>query len=238
MANTVYNWIDSLLSAVYPPTCVLCQAAGHEGMDICPGCLADLPHNRNCCALCALPLPSRHPTDSLCGECQRHAPVFDRCYSAFLYREPLSQLVTGLKFQARMHYGRLLGQLLVRGLREQGAPIPQVLLPVPLHPQRLRERGYNQSLEVARWVARGLGLNLDSETCTRPRATAAQSGLSLKERHRNMRGAFSVARPLEADRVAILDDVVTTGSTVTELAKVLKNAGAKRVDVWAVARTE
>ena len=238
MTRKVYNWIDSLLSTVYPPICVLCQAAGLEGMDICPGCLADLPHNRSCCALCALPLPSGHPAGRLCGECQKHAPAFDRCYSAFLYREPLSQLVTGLKFHGRMHYGRLLGQLLVRTLREQGALTPALLIPVPLHPQRLRERGYNQSLELARWVARDLGLNLDSETCTRPRPTAAQSGLSLKERPKNVRGAFSVVRPLEVEKVAILDDVVTTGSTVSELAKVLKRAGVKRVDVWAVARTE
>lgn len=238
MVHKVYNWIDSLLSAVYPPTCVLCQAPGHEGMDICPGCLADLPRNRSCCPVCALPLPAGHPPGSPCGACQKHAPVFDACHSAFVYREPVSRLVTGLKFHSRMHYGRLLGQLLARSLREQGAPMPQLLIPVPLHTQRIRERGYNQSLELARWVARDLDLTLDGESCSRIRSTAAQSDLSLKDRRRNVRGAFAVVRPLAADQVAILDDVLTTGSTVSELAKVLKGAGAIRVEVWAVARAE
>ncbi len=238
MAGTVYHWIDSLLSVVYPPTCVLCRAPGHRGMDLCSGCLAELPHNPSACPGCALPLPDDHPLGSPCGGCQRTPPLFDHCYGAFLYREPISRLVGGLKFQGHLHYGRLLGELLSRNLRERGAAIPELLIPVPLHGQRMRTRGYNQALEIARWVTRTLAVPLDTESCARTRATAAQSDLALEARRRNLRGAFTLVRPLRARHVAVLDDVVTTGSTVSELARVLKRGGVERVDVWAVARTE
>lgn len=144
----------------------------------------------------------------------------------------------GLKFQGSLHQGRLLGELLVRSLQARALPRPELLVPVPLHSGRIRARGYNQALEIARWVARALALPLDSASCRRMRATAAQSDLPLEERRRNIRGAFTLVRPLGVRHVALLDDVVTSGATVSELTKVLKRAGVARVDVWAVARTE
>lgn len=238
MTPEVYRRLEALLSAVYPPTCLLCHAPGHSGMDICHACLEALPHNRNACARCALPLPHSAAPDAICGGCQAQPPAYSRCYGAFLYRDPISRLVSGLKFRGRVQYGRLLGQLLVDSLHRLDAAVPELLIPVPLHRDRIRQRGYNQSLEIARWVARALGVPLSRRACERQRSTAAQSDLTLKERRRNIRGAFAPLGPIAADHVAILDDVVTTGSTVSELAKVLKQAGAKRVDVWTIARTE
>jgi ComF family protein len=115
--------------------------------------------------------------------------------------------------------------------------MPDLILPVPLHATRLRERGYNQAAEIARTVGRELSIPVDLRSCARVLATTPQSGLEQKARRRNVRGAFRVVRSPGADRIAILDDVVTTGSTVSELSKALLKAGAERVDVWAAART-
>jgi ComF family protein len=149
----------------------------------------------------------------------------------------LPALIGGAKFRSRLNLARLLGQCLALSLSERDAEMPGLIVPVPLHSKRLRERGYNQALEVARSLGRELSIPIAAGCCARVLATAPQAGLEQKERRRNIRGAFDVLRPPPADRVAIVDDVVTTGSTVSELARVLLKAGVKRVDVWAVART-
>jgi ComF family protein len=146
--------------------------------------------------------------------------------------------VGGAKFRARLNLIRLLGQCLALSLRERGAVMPELIIPVPLHPARQRERGYNQALELARPLSRELSIPVDAKSCVRVQATAPQAGLEGKARRRNVRGAFRVSLAPPANHVALLDDVVTTGSTVAELAKVLLKAGVGRVDVWAVARTE
>ena len=247
-------WLDRLLQRLYPPTCILCGAAGHDGLDLCSGCRADLPHNRPACPRCAIPLPEEQAVDPegfgspaeagtprtdlvLCGRCQRHPPPFAASYAAFRYEGPVPALVAGMKFRARFNLARLLGQCLALALLEQGAERPGLILPVPLHRKRLRERGYNQALEVAREVSGALAIPIDRTSCIRSLHTSAQVGLDDRERRRNVRGAFAVLRPPAAAHVAILDDVVTTGSTVAELARVLVAAGVERVDVWAVART-
>ncbi|WP_369406459.1 ComF family protein [Candidatus Thiosymbion oneisti] len=143
----------------------------------------------------------------------------------------------GAKFRARLNLARLLGQCLASTLGECGAELPDLIVPVPLHAKRLRERGYNQALELARTIGRELSIPVDIQSCVRVSATPPQAGLARKERQRNVRGAFRVLHPPGVERVAILDDVVTTGSTVTELTRVLLRAGVERVDVWAVART-
>ncbi len=237
MTGRVYQWLDRLQSALLPGTCILCGAPGAGGLDLCGACGEGLPYNRNGCTRCALPLPEGQ-AGGICGRCQRSPPPFDGCHSAFLYREPIAGLVGGLKFRGRLHQGRLLGELLARSLQAQPLDRPERLIPVPLHSERIRARGYNQALEIARWVARALTIPLDSESCRRTRATAAQSDLPLEERRRNIRGAFALVRPLGVRHLALLDDVVTSGATVSELAQVLKRGGVERVDVWAVARTE
>jgi ComF family protein len=147
------------------------------------------------------------------------------------------QLVGALKFHGRLSCARLLGQYLAGALDEIGAERPELVLPIPLHRARLRERGYNQAVEIAREVGQALNLTVDSASCGRKLATPPQTGLEQRERRKNLRGAFDLCQPIRAHHVAILDDVVTTGSTVTELARLLKRAGIQRVDVWAVART-
>jgi ComF family protein len=185
-----------------------------------------------------MPLPPAAPADAPCGDCQRRPPAFDRCIAPLLYAGAVPYLVTELKFRKRLSHGRLLGALLGRGLRavRGGVGGPDLILPVPLHPARLRERGFNQALEIARGPGRLLGLPLAAKACVRTRATAPQSALAGQARRRNLRGAFTVTGPLP-EWVAVVDDVVTTGATVEAVAQALKEAGARRVEVWAVART-
>lgn len=248
--------LGQVLRRLYPPTCVLCGAAGLEplghalpvpgvagrgppvcdGLDLCRACLAGLPRYLHGCSRCGVPLPAETPAGP-CGQCQRRPPPYASCHAAFLYTEPLPTLVGGAKFRGRMNLIRLLGQCLALSLREHKVAMPDLIVPVPLHAKRLRQRGYNQALELARVLGRELGVPWDAHSCSRILHTKPQTALERKERRRNVRGAFRVRGPLGVERVAVLDDVVTTGSTVSELSRVLLQAGVEQVDVWAVART-
>lgn len=227
------NWPRIIQEWLFPPTCLLCGDAGTQGRDLCESCARSLPYNHPACPRCALPL--EFESESPCGECQRHPPVYDRSFALFHYEEPARHLITSLKFHARYPCARLLGDMLADALADIDDP-PELLIPVPLHRGRYHERGYNQTLEIARNLSRRLEIPLDFASCIRSRLTQPQTQLKSKERRRNVRKAFALAKPIKADHVAILDDVVTTGATVNELAKLLRKAGVKRIDVWACAR--
>jgi ComF family protein len=237
MDAMVYNWIESALSVLYPPTCVLCGGPGANDRDLCAGCAADLPRNANPCPRCAEPLPPGAPAGTLCARCLRNPPAFDRCRAPYLYAPPADWLIGRLKFHAHLAHGRLLGALLADHLADRGGSRPDLIVPMPLHRSRLRERGFNQAVELARPLARRLAVPLAADLVQRVRPGRPQSGLEKSRRHANVRGAFALRRPLEAWHVAVVDDVLTTGATAAELAGVLKAAGAERVEVWVVART-
>ena len=234
----VYNWLKNIQSLIYPPTCVLCGADGAFGRDLCTGCHSDLPHNHHCCSICALPLPES-AAGLVCGRCSRKRPLFDRCLAAFHYTSPADELIQALKFRRRLSHARLLGNLMADYLerRLDSDEHPDLLLPVPLHPRRLRERGFNQAIELARPIAQRFNIPLFHSACRRTRVTPLQTGLSALERRRNLRNAFTLSRFGHRDYVAIIDDVVTTGSTTNELARVLKRSGVARVEVWCACRT-
>ncbi|MBI3561012.1 MAG: ComF family protein [Gammaproteobacteria bacterium] len=155
--------------------------------------------------------------------------------AAHRYDAPLSALIGGYKFHRQLHHARLFADL-IREVTQREHPLPEILLPVPLHPQRQRYRGYNQALEITRMVGKQLAIPIDHLSLRRHRATAAQSDLDAAARPGNVRGAFSLKKNLDYQHLAIVDDVVTTGNTANEIAKLLKRAGARRVDVWCVAR--
>jgi ComF family protein len=205
-------------------------------LDLCGPCAAELPHNLETCARCAIPLPTGIPSGAICGACLRRSPRFDRALAPFRYAYPLDHLVRDFKYGGRIAYGRVLGTLLAKHVRGHPVPLPELLVPVPLHPARQRERGFNQSAELAQHVARELGIALEERLCTRVRATADQTALTAKERRQNLRRAFGLERRPRARHIAILDDVLTTGSTANELARTLKRGGVKEVSVWAIAR--
>jgi ComF family protein len=172
----------------------------------------------------------------LCGACMRQMPPYKTVYRFADYAPPLDRIIQQLKFNQKLHYARLLGGLMANDIRAQGLDLPDVLMPVPLHTQRLKQRGFNQAAEIARILAKSLGLPLDIHSCSRTRPTPEQSGLPAKQRKTNIKGAFQVRGAIKGKHIAILDDVMTTGSTVDELTRVLKNHGAQRVDVWVCAR--
>ena len=239
--RTAVQWqrllLDQAVARLLPPTCVLCGAPGALGLDLCPGCLADLPHNHHPCIRCAHPLPWDLQATGVCGACQHQPPPQDASHIPFLYQDAIPSLVIGAKFHGRLNLARLLGLCLARSLRQQGVLQPDIIIPVPLHPHRLRERGYNQALEIARALSRELAIPVDPGLCARLRATPPQVGLEREERQHNVRGAFGVMGPVAGGHLVILEDVVTTGGTTGELARVLRQAGAARIDLWAVART-
>lgn len=231
----VYQQLGRLSELLYPPLCLLCGARSGRPLDLCLPCQHDLPWNTNACSRCALPLPIP-AVGQICGACQRQPPPFDLAVAAFVYEFPLDRLIVGLKFQRRLHHAQILGELLAQTIELRTSPLPEVLVPVPLHPQRLHGRGYNQALEITRPLGRALGIPVVGDLCWRTRATAEQSQLSAAERRRNLRGAFSV-RGACPRHVAIVDDVHTTGSTLAEIACVLRQAGAQRIEAWSCTRT-
>lgn len=228
----VYNWPEWLQQLALPSHCILCQAADPSGLNLCPDCRIDLPWLAPGCPRCALPLAA---PGQPCGACQRHSPSFDSSTALFHYAPPVDTLVQQLKFRQGLHLARLFAELLAERLAD--TPRPDCILPVPLHPRRQRERGFNQALEIARPLARRLGCRVDIATCVRARATPPQTQLSAAQRRHNLHDAFRLARPLADRHIAVLDDVMTTGSTLNTLAGLLRRAGAERIDVWVCART-
>ena len=230
----VYNCINSVQFAFYPAHCLLCDSAVEPGMDFCFDCREELPFNRQACIQCGLPLGSDKP--QVCGRCLRHTPPFTTTQAPLRYEAPVDRLVGGLKFHHQLHLASPLGRLFCRQL-PRSHTMPDIVMPVPLHPRRLRERGFNQSLELARHVAAGLGLPLVHRGCRRVIATPAQSGLDQRRRMKNLRKAFVADAEVKGVHIALFDDVITTGATATAVSQALLQAGAKRVDIWALART-
>jgi ComF family protein len=216
---------------------VLCQGRGEPGRDLCAACARDLIPNPVCCLRCAQPLFRTRGRDSLCGRCLGAHSIVESSFVPYRYVYPLDRLIQRLKYGHALSAARVLGELFAERHAELGShPPPELIIPVPLGVRRYRERGFNQAYELARAVSRRSNIEIRSDLVERTRETQEQAGLPRRQRRRNVRGAFRLARPLTAAHVAIFDDVVTTGSTVNELAKALRRAGARTIEVWAIAR--
>lgn len=237
MPFSVDRTLDRLAGRLLPARCVLCRGRARErGLDLCPDCADRMPRIACACPRCGL--ARAHPDVAGCASCEPATLPYGRCHAAYEYGDPVAGLIQSLKYGGRLPNARVLGTLLGESLAAQAAHhAVDLLLPMPLHPSRLAERGYNQSVEIARWTARRLGLEVGPGLLVRLRATRPQVGLSLAERRSNLSGAFAASAAVCGRRVALLDDVVTTGSTVREAAQALRAVGAASVDVWCVART-
>ena len=229
-----FAWLRALRHGLLPPTCLLCGAPGAAGHDLCTGCAADLPRNTPACPVCALPLATGF--DGACEHCRARSFSFDRAFVPLRYQPPVDFLILGLKFNRRLSHARLLGELFAAALAERDAPPPDCIIPVPLHPLRLRERGFNQALELARPSARCFRVPLLADGLRRMRHTTPQTQLDAGRRQGNLRGAFAANQPLVGRRVALMDDVVTTASTVAECSRVLRANGAADIEIWAIGR--
>jgi ComF family protein len=211
-------WLQRAQGWLLPPTCVLCLDPGQPPTrDLCAACEADLPRS-----------PELAPP-----------AAFDAALAPFAYDWPVDALIRDFKYHGRLAHGRVLGTLLADAAGAAlsgGEPVPQALVPVPLHPRRERERGYNQAWELARVLGRELGIPVVANLVLRTRETPPQASLDAAARRTNLVGAFALRRAPGVERIALVDDVLTTGATLGELARVLRAAGAGRVTAWTVAR--
>jgi len=212
-----------------PHWCLLCGAPGALA-HVCEACEADLPRvPRSRCAVCALPLAA----GAVCGACLMRPPRFDRVAAALAYRFPADALIRAFKYGGRLALAQPLGEMLARSVERD----VDAIVPMPLARGRLAERGFNQALELARVVARRTGIPLIPSACRKVLETPPQAALPWDERARNVRRAFVCDVDFNGRRIAVVDDVLTTGATLNELARVLRKAGAREVSGWVVART-
>lgn len=220
----------------WPACCLLCQGRALADRDLCAGCEQSLPWLSWGCPRCAAADAVLEAGNAACGACQNHPPAYDGAQAVFRYALPVDKLIQQFKYHGRLELSRVLGGYLAAHLEGLDDPLPDVVIPVPLHVSRLRERGYNQSLEIARFVSQRLHVPLDWEGAKRVRPTAPQTDLPRDLRRKNVRGAFDTSKIFSGLRVAIVDDVMTSGHTVNALAESLRHSGARDVRVWVVAR--
>jgi ComF family protein len=212
-----------LAKLLFGGTCFVCRGSAREML--CESCDAELPRLREpLCPRCAL----ASPLGEVCGRCLADPPRYDATVAALAYAFPADVLVHALKFRGELALAPFLSALLRERIGQADC-----IVPVPLSAQRLRERGYNQAVEIAR----GLGGKLEIDACARERDAPPQAGLDREARRRNVRGAFACRRSFAGEKVAVVDDVMTTGATLDELAGALKGAGAASVVNWVVCRT-
>lgn len=209
--------------------CLLCGAPGAGGL-VCPGCAADLPGLPPSCPVCAMPSPE----SAVCGACLSDPPAYDATLAVWRYDFPVDRLVQALKYQGNLPVARLFGEALARRVWDRRV---DAIVPMPLAPARLAERGFNQAVEIARTPARALRLAPAAAAAERVRDTANQTDLPLAERARNVRDAFACRADVGGRRIALVDDVMTTGASLGELARCLKRAGAAWVENWVIGRT-
>ena len=223
---------EQIKDYLLPGICFLCQGAAPGRDIVCDGCRADLPRVTASCHRCGNPLIN----DSICQACRDGVIYIDRILAPHQYRYPANELVRQLKYNQRLILARELGYAVVAEVKKAGAPLPECILPVPLHWFRYFTRGFNQSAEIAAVIARDFSIPVNNRLLQRTKYTVPQFGLGLAERKRNIRGAFKLKNGPAYRSVAIVDDVMTTGATVNEAARLLKKSGVKRIDVWAYAR--
>ena len=219
---------------VFASRCLLCFACvNNNHLSICHQCISGLPWQRGgCCPQCGI----ISIKNQLCGHCLKSAPAFDSTRSVFNYEYPLNAILQQYKYGNKLIVAELFGKLLADSLSP--VDLPDIIIPMPLHPHRLKKRGFNQAVEMARVIGKEFKLKLDVSICRRIRLSPPQASLPLKQRVKNMRNAFICDGQLDGLRVALVDDVMTTGASLNALADVVKKAGASTVECWVLARTQ
>ena len=230
--SLAHRWrsrLSEVARACLPQSCALCAAP--SSALVCADCASGLATIGTGCPVCALPLGH----GIRCGRCLAHPPAYDRTVAAFVYAFPLDRLVQSYKYRGRLACADWFARTMLE--RRDGAPAADAIVAVPLSPSRQRARGFNQALEIARVLSRHTGIPLDGDAIVRMRDTPPQADLPWRDRARNVRDAFACTRSLAGMRMLLVDDVMTTGASLDEVARTLKRAGAAYVENWLVART-
>ena len=224
---------------LFQSNCVLCDDLVKGKISLCSACRADLPRVEFACQACALPLLEKDQGE-YCGQCISIKTSIDYAFNLFHYATPIDYLISKMKFQQQLSAAAILADLLQSELKEgvKSHGFPDAFIPVPLYKTRLVERGFNQSLEIIKPLARSKNIPILLDTIERNKDTQAQTKLSKKDRKKNIAGCFSLMQKPVHSHIVIVDDVVTTGATTNELAKVLKQNGVEKVGVWSLARAE
>lgn len=217
--------------------CLTCGSMQASSIALCHSCLSRLERVEMPCIQCGEPLPLEAVGKHQCGHCLSNPPAFDACIAPMSYASSIRELHQAFKFQQNLAAGKVLTSLLSEALRKRHGPFPELLIPVPLHASRMRQRGFDQALEITKGISHALSIAYDDTLLARQRQTAPQSGLNSKQRHKNLARAFIVNTVPEKKHIALIDDIMTTGSTFNAAALALKQAGVKSVEVWAVSRT-
>lgn len=234
----ISEFLHDIKQWIFPSYCCICDEKSPDSEDICSFCKPLLPWHQWSCYRCGLNMDSQEHS-VYCEHCLEKPPAFDRLCALFNYDPPVRHLITKLKFGRQLAYGRILGKCMSEQIAldwYKKEDLPQAIIPVPLHLARLRKRGYNQALEISKPILKDFPFILLNNVCERSRFTHAQSRLRRDSRRMNLNHAFTLKKRLKLEHVAIIDDVVTTASTVNALAHILKKAGVARVDVWCICR--
>ncbi|MBI5438596.1 MAG: ComF family protein [Nitrosomonadales bacterium] len=231
LRNVILNIRTGIEQFLPAQPCVLCGNMSHDGL-WCAGCDGAMPYlDAAHCPSCALPTPS----GEICGQCIKYPPLFNRTTAVFGYAFPLDKLIQAMKYGEQLALANAFSEKLVLGIDK--SDLPDCIIPMPLHPVKLRERGFNQSLLLAAKAARELDIELLPDACQRVRDTSPQSALPWKERKKNVHNAFRCDMDLTGMHVALVDDVLTTGASLNALAEAAQKRGASKISAWVVART-
>lgn len=216
-----------------PSICALCNQFHRNNLAVCAQCIELLTPLGPACRYCAYPLPDTHYL--ICGRCIKKPPYFDRTLVAYRFEEPLRSLLHRFKYHNGLYLSSFLSHLMMQAIKTEDKK-PHCLIPVPMHPKRIRHRGFNQAAILAKSLARKLRIPCDVGACQKIINTAPQAGLDAEQRQKNLRHAFKT-KTLPYQHVALIDDLLTTGATANELALTLKKSGVQQVDIWCCART-
>lgn len=225
-----------MFKSLWPTRCLICLqtvAATNPIEHLCMDCLDLLPWNTPACIRCAHPLPMAL---AYCAHCLGKPMQQQRSYILFNYTSPISDWIHAAKFEASFIHCRLLSQLLSHTLAHRSTSWPQCIVPIPLHPRRLRQRGYNQVIEIARTVCDRFEIPMDKQSLQRHRYNQPQSKLALKERKDNVRDSFQLQKALGVSHIALLDDVSTSGNTLEAASRALLMHGPLELEFWCIAK--
>ena len=249
--SPMIKFLQPILEGLAPNYCYLCGLRSYREYPLCSGCQSDLIANKDCCLLCALPLRTENGNSTVrsassgspttrCGQCLQNPPAYNRVIAPWLYDEKMAFLLHRWKFHGERRLTSLLAYLWVSQLRTSIVQV-DLIIPVPLHWTKLLRRGFNQSqllcLALQHHSEAMKSAKLNSKLVQRHRATSPQSTLPAPLRISNLRGAFTARQRCDNLRIAIVDDVLTTGSTATAMATTLRDAGASYIEIWCLART-